>query len=193
MVDKDIIKECREYIAASEASAKEYLSRYFVIKEYSLLELGATMLSEFLYMLVEDIEKTPGISYSKTTWLPPDVSTQSPETVVHLKWMNVPEHLSNLKCYRLAPRLFITNPKPFKEPSENLKTEEYIMSILPVFHLSSFLALMHRQFPLTEEAIRKYERNKSLKELQHLVSDLSPYTGCSRPKRDFKRYLGVTS
>ena len=170
MVDKDIIKECREYVEANEASAKEYLNRYFIIKETSLSELRATMLSEFLYMLVDDIEKTPGISYSKTTCLPPDISPQSPEAVVHLKWLNVPEHLSNLKCYRLAPRLLVTKPKPFKAPSEDLKTEEYTMSILPVFHLSSFLALMHRRFPFTEEAIKEYERNKSLKELNRLIS-----------------------
>lgn len=172
MVDKDVIDECREFVAANEAAAEEYLSRYFVIKEYSLRELGSTALSEFLYMSVEDIEKTPGISYSKTMQLPPIVPKQPPEEVVHLSWLKIPEHLSNLRCYRLAPRMSVTIPpdKPVRELSENLKTEEYTMSVLPVFHLSSFLALLHRRFPLTENCIREYEKKRSLEELQQLAT-----------------------
>ena len=174
MISESVIKECREYVAANEASAKEYLNRYFIIKEYSFQDLKATMLSEFLYIPVEDVDKTPGISYSKTTQLPPDTPTQSLETVVHLKWLKIPEHLNNLKCYRLAPRMFVTRPadKVFKEFPEDLKTEELTMAILPVFHFSSFLALMHRRFPATEEAIKKYERSKNLKELNRLVTKL---------------------
>lgn len=174
MIDRDVANECREYVAANEASAKEYLSRYFVITEYSLSELGVTILSEFAYMLVEDIEKTPGISYSKTTQLPPIVPSQPPEEVIHLSWLEIPKHLSNLKCYRLTPRMFVTTPpdKPLRRLSENLKTEEYTMSVLPVFHLSSFLALLHRRFPLTENCIKEYERDKSLEELKHLASGL---------------------
>ena len=172
MVDKDVLKECREYVEANEAAAKEYLSCYFVITEYSLLQLETAVLFEFLYMLVEDIEKTPGISYNKTTWLSPAISTQSPEAIVRMKWLKIPEHLSGLKCYRLTPRMFITKPKLFKELPEDLKAEKHEMSVLTVFHLSSFLALMHRRFPFTEEAIEEYERNKSLKELNRLVSKL---------------------
>ena len=172
MVDRDVINECGEYVAANEASAKEYLSRYFIITEYSLSELGTTMLSEFAYMLVEDVEKIPSISYSKTTQLPPIVPNQPPEEVIHLSWLNIPEHLNNLRCYRLTPRMFVMIPpdKPLRALSENLKTEEYTMSVLPVFHLSSFLALMHRRFPLTENCIREYERGKSIKELQQLAT-----------------------
>lgn len=172
MVDKDVINECRQYVAANELAAEEYLSRYFVIAEHSLRELKTTMLSEFLYVPLEDIEKTPGISYSKTTQLPPIVPKQPPEEVVHLSWLNIPEHLSNLRCYRLAPRPSVTTPpdKPLKELSEGLKTEVYTMSVLPVFHFSSFLTLLHRRFPLTENCIREYERNKSLKELQQLAA-----------------------
>ena len=172
MVDRDAINECRQYVAANEAAAEEYLSRYFVIQEYSLRALGATMLSEFLYMLVEDVEKIPGISYSKTTQLPPVMPSQSPEEVIHLSWLNIPEHLSNLRCYRLAPRMSVTIPpdKPVRELSENLKSEESTMAVLPVFYLSSFLTLLHRRFPLTENCIREYERNKSLKELQQLAT-----------------------
>ena len=62
MEDRDAINECRKYVAANEASAKEYLSRYFNITEYSLRELRTTMISELLYMLVEDVEKIPSIS-----------------------------------------------------------------------------------------------------------------------------------
>ena len=171
MISEDVLRECREYVAANEASAKEYLNRYFVIKEYSLSQLGTTVLSEFAYMLVEDIEKTPDISYSDKTWWPPVTSTQSPEAVVHMKWLGVPEHLSNLKCYRLSPRMYVTKPLLFEEgPSEGLETEEHEMSGLLVFHLSSFLSLMHRRYPFTEKAIEEYERDKSLKELQSLIS-----------------------
>lgn len=172
MVSEDVLRECREYVAANEASAKEYLNRYFVITEYTLSKLGTTMLSEFAYMTVEDIEKTPGVSYSDKTWWPPVVSTQPSEAVVPLKWLKVPDHLSNLKCYRLSPRMFVTIPpdKPLRELPEGLKKEEHEMSVLLVFHLSSFLALMHRRFPLTEKAIEGYERNKNLKELRSLVS-----------------------
>ena len=174
MVDRDAINECREYVAANEASAREYLNRYFVITEHSLSKLETAMISEFTYMLVDDIEKTPGISYNESTWLPPATPTQSPEAIVHMKWLKVPEHLNNLRCYRLTPRMFVTIPpdKPLRALSENLKTEEYTMSVLSVFHLSSFLALMHRRFPLTEKAIEEYERNKNLRELRSLVSSL---------------------
>ena len=172
MVDRDAINECRQYVAINERAADEYLSRYFVITEYSLRELSTTMLSEFLYMPVEDVDKIPDISYSKTTQLPPIIPNQPPEEVVHLSWLNIPEHLSNLRCYRLAPRMFVTIPpdKPVRELSENLKAEEYTMLALPVFYLSSFISLLHRRFPLTENCIREYEKRKSLEELSNLVS-----------------------
>ena len=172
MVDKDVINECRQYIAINERAADEYLSRYFVIQEHSLRELKTTMLSEFLYMPVEDVDKIPGISYSKTTQLPPIVPNQPPEEVVHMSWLRIPEHLSNLRCYRLSPRMSVTIPpdKPVRELPENLKSEAYVMSVLPVFYLSSFISLMHRRFPLTENCIKEYERNKSLKELQQLAA-----------------------
>ena len=172
MVDKDVINECRQYVAINERAADEYLSRYFVIQEHSLRELKTTMLSEFLYMPVEDVDKIPGISYSKTTQLPPIVSSQPPEEVVHMSWLRIPEHLSNLRCYRLSPRMSVTIPpdKPVRELPENLKSEAYTMSVLPVFYLSSFISLMHRRFPLTENCIKEYEKRKSLEELSNLVS-----------------------
>lgn len=172
MVDKDVIDECRQYVAANEAAAEEYLSRYFVIQEHSLRELKTTMLSEFLYVPLEDVEKIPSISYSKTTQLPPIVPNQPPEEVIHMSWLNIPEHLSNLRCYRLSPRMSVMIPpdKPVRELSENLKSEAYTMSVLPVFHLSSFISLMHRRFPLTEKCIGEYEKKKSLKELQQLAT-----------------------
>ena len=174
MTDSDVINECRELVAANEAVAKEYLSRYFVITEYSLSELGATIFSEFAYMLVEDIEKISEISYSKNVYLPPVAPTQLPEAVAYLKWMNVPGHLKNLKCYRLAPKIHVITPsyKLFEGLPEDLKREEHEMLCLLVFHFSSFLTLMHRRFPLTEEAIREYDKHKSLEELNHLVSEL---------------------
>lgn len=172
MVDKDVIDECREFVAANEAAAEEYLSRYFVIQEHSLRELKTTMLSEFLYVPLEDVEKIPSISYSKTMQLPPIVPNQPPEEVIHMSWLNIPEHLSNLRCYRLSPRMSVMIPpdKPVRELSENLKSEAYTMSVLPVFHLSSFLTLLHRRFPLTEKCIGEYEKKKSLEELQQLAT-----------------------
>ena len=174
MIDRDTINECREYVAANEASAKEYLSRYFIITEYTLSELGATMFSEFAYMLVEDIEKIPGISYSKNVWLPLIAPTRLPEAMVNLKWMNVPVHLRNLKCYRLAPKMSVVTPsyKLFEGLPEDLKREEHEMSVLLVFHFSSFLAFLHRRCPFTEEAIKEYDKHENLKELNHLVSKL---------------------
>ena len=123
-------------------------------------------------MPVEDVDKIPGISYSKTTQLPPIVSNQPPEEVVHMSWLRIPEHLSNLRCYRLSPRMSVTIPpdKPVRELPENLKSEAYTMSVLPVFYLSSFISLMHRRFPLTENCIKEYEKRKSLEELSNLVS-----------------------
>lgn len=172
MTDSDVINECRQYVAINERAADEYLSRYFVIVEHSLRELKTTMLSEFLYMPVEDVDKIPGISYSKTTQLPPIVPNQPPETVVHMSWLRIPEHLSNLRCYRLSPRMSVTIPpdKPVRELPENLKSEAYTMSVLPVFYLSSFISLMHRRFPLTENCIKEYEKRKSLEELQQLAA-----------------------
>ena len=172
MISEDVLRECREYVAANEASAKEYLNRYFVITEYSLSQLGTTVLFEFAYMPVEDIEKTPDISYNDKAWLPPVTSTQPPEAIVPMKWLKIPEHLSNLKCYRLSPRMFVTAPpdKPVREPSEGLETEEHEMSGLLVFHLSSFLSLMHRRYPFTEKAIEEYDKRESLRELNRLVS-----------------------
>ena len=172
MTDSDVINECRQYVAINERAADEYLSRYFVIVEHSLRELKTTMLSEFLYMPVEDVDKIPGISYSKTTQLPPIVPNQPPETVVHMSWLRIPEHLSNLRCYRLSPRMSVTIPpdKPVRELPENLKSEAYTMSVLPVFYLSSFLSLLHRRFPLTENCIKEYEKRKSLEELQQLAA-----------------------
>lgn len=172
MVDRDAINECRQYVAINERAADEYLSRYFVITEYSLQELKKTMLSEFLYMPVEDVDKIPDISYSKTTQLPPIIPNQPPEEVVHLSWLKIPEHLSNLRCYRLSPRMSVTIPpdKPVRELPENLKSEAYTMSVLPVFYLSSFISLLHRRFPLTENCIKEYEKRKSLEELQQLAA-----------------------
>lgn len=172
MVDRDAINECRQYVAINERAADEYLSRYFVIQEHSLRELKTTMLSEFLYMPVEDVDKIPDISYSKTTQLPPIVPNQPPEEVVHMSWLKIPEHLSNLRCYRLSPRMSVTIPpdKPVRELPENLKSEAYAMSVLPVFYLSSFISLLHRRFPLTENCIKEYEKRKSLEELSNLVS-----------------------
>lgn len=172
MVDKDVIDECRQYVAINERAADEYLSRYFVIQEHSLRELKTTMLSEFLYMPVEDVDKIPGISYSKTTQLPPIVPNQPPEEVIHMSWLRIPEHLSNLRCYRLSPRMSVMIPpdKPVRELSENLKSEAYTMSVLPVFYLSSFISLLHRRFPLTENCIKEYEKRKSLEELQQLAT-----------------------
>lgn len=201
MVDKDIIKECVE---ASEASIRNYLNQFFCIEELTFPQFKQKMFAGLQSMLAEDIKKVPGSSFSCVSWFNPTDPLQAPDAVVMVKDIAIPEYLGDIKCYRFALRDSIDGfiRKYYCENLKELDLEERVaafwiekrkIEIMPVFYPSSLLPFIHHQCPIIEGAMEKYRKFESLKELQHLVSGLSPYTGCNRPKRDFKRYLGVTS
>ena len=182
MVDKDVLKECVE---ANEASVKEYLSRFFYIKEFDFSQFESAAFAQFRSMLVEDVEKVPGVIYSRVAQIDSADSTQTPDALVAVKNVKVPKHLSNIKCYRLSLKYsvdefirerYIRNskldPKESDEREAALWIEERKLDILTVFHFSSLLPFIHRQCSLIEKAMEEYERFESLKELQRLVSGL---------------------
>ena len=118
--------------------------------------------------------------------------------------MAIPEHLGNTKCYRFALKDFVDEfireyyckglkELDLEEREAAFWAEKRKIELMTVFYPSSLLPFIHYQCPIIEGAMEEYRKFESLKELQHLVSGLSPYTGCNRPKRDFKRYLGATS
>ena len=193
MIDKDVLKECVE---TNEASAKEYLSRFFHIKEFDFSQLKQSMLAEALGMPVSDIKRVPDAKCRGILLLYPRDSLQT-DALVPVKYIDVPERLSDLKCYKfslkasvdeLIRKHYIKNLEGLdrEEREGALFVEEKRIDLLSFFYPSSLLSLIHRQCPLIEKAMAEYERFESLKELQHLVSGLSPYTGCNRPKRDFR-------
>ena len=111
--------------------------------------------------------------------------------------MDVPESLGDIKCYKFALKDSIDEfiRKYYCGSLKELGLEERVatfwvekrsIEFMSVFYPSSFLPFIHHQCPIIEGAMEKYRKFESLKELQHLVSGLSPYTGCSRSKRDFK-------
>lgn len=194
MVDKDVDKDRTE---AREASIRDCLSQFFCIEEVDLSQAKQTLLAEFLNMLAEDIRKVPGVSFSRVSWLDPVDSSQAPDALVTVKDIDVPEHLGNVKCYRFSLRgsaeYFIKKHcnKSLGEQvrwrrEHELRLEERRIWAISVFRFSSLLPFIHHQCPIITKAMEEYKKLESLKELQHLVSGLSPYTGCSRPKRDFK-------
>ena len=99
MISEDVVREC---IEVNEASAKEYLSRFFNIKEYDFSQFESTAFAQFRSMLVEDVEKVPGVIYSRTAQIDSADSTQAPDALVAAKNVKVPKHFMLLKCYRLS-------------------------------------------------------------------------------------------
>lgn len=99
MISEDVVREC---IEVNEASAKEYLSRFFYIKELDFSQFESTAFAQFRSMLVEDVEKVPGATYSRVAQLDSADSTQAPDALVAVKHVKVPKRLSNIKCYRLS-------------------------------------------------------------------------------------------
>lgn len=163
MISEDVLKECVE---VNEASAKEYLSRFFNIKEYDFSQFESTAFAQFRSMLVEDVEKAP-------------------DALVAVKHVKVPKYLSNIKCYRLSLKYSVDefireryirdsklDPRESDEREAALWIEERKLDVLTVFHFSSLLPFIHRQCSLIEKAMEEYERFESLKELQRLVSGL---------------------
>ena len=201
MISKGMIKECTE---ASEASIRSYLNQFFCMKELSFSQFKRELFSGLQIMLAEDIKKVPGSSFSCVSWLTPADPLRTPDAVVTVRDMAIPEHLGNIKCYRFALKDSVDEfireyyckglkELDLEEREAAFWAEKRKIELMTVFYPSSLLPFIHHQCPIIEGAMEEYRKFESLKELQHLVSGLSPYTGCNRPKRDFKRYLGATS
>ena len=182
MISEDILKEC---IEVNEASVKDYLSRFFNIKEYDFSQFESTAFAQFRSMLVEDVKKVPGATYSRTAQIDSADSTQAPDALVAVKHVRVPKHLSNIKCYRFSLKYSVDelireryiwdsklDPRESDEREAALWIEERKLDVLTVFHFSSLLPFIHRQCSLIGKAMEEYERFESLKELQRLVSGL---------------------
>ena len=194
MVSKDILKECVE---AREASIRDYLNQFFCIEELGFSQLKQKMFAGLQIMLAEDIKKVPGGSFSRVSWLTPADPLQAPDAVVIVEDIAIPEHLGNIKCYRFILKDSVDEfvKKYHYKNLKELDLEERVatfwvekrrIELMPVFYPSSLLPFIHHQCPIITKAMEEYGKFESLKELQHLVSGLSPYTGCNRPKRDFK-------
>ena len=194
MESKSVIRERTE---ASEASIRDYLHQFFCIEEVDLSQAKQTLLAESLNMPAEDVRKVPGVSFNRVSWLDPIDSSQTPDALVPVKDIDIPEHLGNVKCYRFSLRgsaeYFIKKHcnKNLEEQARwrrehELRLEERRIWAISVFRFSSLLPFIHHQCPIITKAMEEYKKLESLKELQRLVSGLSPYTGCNRPKRDFR-------
>lgn len=193
MISKGIIKECTE---ASEASIRNYLNQFFCIEELDFSQFKQKMFTGLQSMLAEDIKKVPGSSFSRVSWLTPADPLRTPDAVVIVRDIVIPEHLGKIKCYRFALKDSI-DEFIRKYHYKNLKeleleereaafwVEKRTIEIIPVFYPSSLLPFIHHQCPIIERAMEKYRKFESLKELRHLVSGLSPYTGCNRSRRGF--------
>lgn len=201
MISKGIIKECTE---ASEASIRNYLNQFFCIEELDFSQFKQKMFTGLQSMLAEDIKKVPGSSFSRVSWLTPADPLRTPDAVVIVRDMTIPEHLGKIKCYRFTLKDSIDEfiRKYHYKNLKELDLEERVaafwiekrkIELMPVFYPSSLLPFIHHQCPIIRKALEEYRKFESLKELQHLVSGLSPYTGCNRPKRDFKRCSRFTS
>ena len=175
MISDSVIKECVE---TNEASVKDYLSRFFHIKELDFSRLRQSMLA----MPVSDIRRVPDAECRGISLLCPKDSLQA-DVLVPVKYVDVPKHLSDIKCYRfslkasvdeLIRKHYIKNleGQDREEREGALLVEEKRIGLLSFFHPSSFLSLIHRQCPLIEKAMEEYEKFESLEELQRLVSGL---------------------
>lgn len=181
MISDSVIKECA---GVDEASVKDYLNRFFFIKEYDFSQFRDTVLAETQSMLVEDIDKIPGTSFNRISWLNPVDSTQTPDAIVEMRHMDVPKSLGDIKCYRFTLRYSVDafirqhylSPleKVDREAKEEaLFIEEKRINILSVFHFSSLLPFLHRQCPIIDKAIGEYGKFESLEELQRLVASVN--------------------
>ena len=179
MISEDVLEECVE---TNEASAKDYLSQFFRIEELDFSWLRQSVLAEALGMPVSDIRRVPDAKCRSISLLYPKDSLQT-DALVPIKYIDVPERLSDLKCYRfslkasvdeLIRKHYIKNlGGPDREKREGaLFVEEKRTGLLAFFYPSSLLSLVHRQCPLIEKAMEEYEKFESLEELQRLVSGL---------------------
>lgn len=140
------------------------------------------MLAETLGMTVSDIRRVPDAKCTGISLLYPKDSLQT-DALVPVKYIDVPKHLSGIKCYRfslkasvdeLIRKHYIKNleGQDREEREGALLVEEKRIGLLSFFHPSSLLSLIHRQCPLIEKAMEEYEKFESLEELQRLVSGL---------------------
>ena len=181
MVDKDLIEECREL---NEVSAREYLDRFFCIKEFSFSQFRKTMRGRFQSMPVEDVSSIPGVKYSNIKRLEPMDPTQAPDIVVAMIDIDIPESLGDVKCYSFtltdSVAAFIRKYyyKSLKELDlEEIKRKEAALWLegsmiegISVFYLSSFLSFIRHQCPMIKRVIEDYEKLRNLEELQNLIS-----------------------
>ena len=181
MVDKDLIEECREL---NEVSAREYLDRFFCIKEFSFSQFRKTMRGRFQSMLVEDVSGIPGVKYSNIKRLEPMDPTQAPDIVVAMIDIDIPESLGDVKCYSFtltdSVAAFIRKYyyKSLKELDlEEIKRKEAALWLegsmiegISVFYLSSFLSFIRHQCPMIKRVIEDYEKLRNLEELRNLIS-----------------------
>lgn len=181
MVDKDLIEECREL---NEVSAREYLDRFFCIKEFNFSQFRKTMRGRFQSMLVEDVSRLPDVKYSNVKRLEPIDPTQVPDIVVAMIDIDMPESLGDVKCYSFtltdSVAVFIRKYyyKSLKELDlEEIKRREAALWLegsmiegISVFYLSSFLSFIRHQCPMIKRVIEDYEKLRNLEELQNLIS-----------------------
>ena len=183
MLSEEVLKECREYVRANEAVAKEYIDRFFYMKELSFSELKSTTFAGFQSMPLEDIKMVPGVKYKRgcTARFDPVEPALVADAAVAVKYIDVPESLSDIKCYKFTLRLpvsefardyYLRNLEKAdrEEMKDALNFEENKIKIISVFHLSSLLPIIQHQCPLIEKAIREYEKFESIKELQYLTT-----------------------
>lgn len=179
MISEEVLKECVE---VNEASVKDYLSRFFHIKELDFSQFKQTVPAESINMLVTDIRRIPDAKCRSISLLYWRDSLET-DALAAVKYVDVPERLSDLKCYRfslkasvdeLIRKYYIKNLEGLdrEEREVALLVEEKRVDVLSFFHPSSLLSLIHRHCPLIEKAMEESERLESLEELQHLVSDL---------------------
>lgn len=180
MISEDVLKECVE---ANEASVKDYLSQFYRIEELDFSWLRQSVLAEALGMPVSDIRRVPDAKCRGISLLYPRDSLQT-DALVPVKYIDVPERLSDLKCYRfslkasvdeLIRKHYIKNlERQDREKREGaLFVEEKRTSLLAFFYPSSLLSLIHRQCPLIEKAMEEYGRLECLEELQRLVASVN--------------------
>lgn len=181
MVDKDLIEECREL---NEVSAREYLDRFFCIKEFNFSQFRKTMRGRFQSMLVEDVSRLPDVKYSNVKRLEPIDPTQVPDIVVAMIDIDMPESLGDVKCYSFtltdSVAAFIRKYyyKSLKELDlEEIKRREAALWLegsmiegISVFYLSSFLSFIRHQCPMIKRVIEDYEKLRNLEELRNLIS-----------------------
>lgn len=181
MVDKDVVEEYRDL---DEVSVRKYLDRFFHIKEFSFSQFKETMRAGFQSMPVEDVSRIPSAKYSSVKQLKSIDPTQTPDIVVAMIDIDIPESLGDAKCYSFTLRDSVAafiREYYYKSSKEldlgeverrkaALWLEESRIEVISVFHLSSFLSFIRHQCPMIKRVIEDYEKLRNLEELRNLIS-----------------------